>query len=193
MFGTLLGGLPRPIRADGTEILDDDAAVVVALDEQARSGLGPYTDGRLRWRNPFGPIAGLAGVVSGPTGVRLTGAPRWRTPLSVEAWRFAADHSDGFVSQALPGPYTLGRRLGRADPGVANYTYRIKAVNASGEGVFSNLLTLPLGQRVLIGKAFNLLRAVRLADDQRVVPRRQFARLVSEEIRLPPKPSEHAP
>src|SRR2546423_2919971 len=35
-----------------------------------------------------------------------------------------------------------------ANPGVANYTYKIKAVNASGEGVFSNLVTLPLGQRV---------------------------------------------
>jgi PKD repeat protein len=35
-----------------------------------------------------------------------------------------------------------------ADPGVANYTYKIKAVNASGEGVFSNLLTLPLSPRL---------------------------------------------
>lgn len=34
-----------------------------------------------------------------------------------------------------------------ADPAVANYTYKIRAVNASGEGVFSNLLTLPLGKR----------------------------------------------
>lgn len=37
-----------------------------------------------------------------------------------------------------------------ADPGVANYTYEIRALNASGEGGFSNLITLPLGQRVEI-------------------------------------------
>ena len=35
-----------------------------------------------------------------------------------------------------------------ANPAVANYTYEIRAVNGSGEGAFSNLLTLPLGQRV---------------------------------------------
>jgi PKD domain len=37
-----------------------------------------------------------------------------------------------------------------ADPAVPNYTYEIRAVNASGEGVFSNLLTLPLTPRVEI-------------------------------------------
>jgi PKD repeat protein len=35
-----------------------------------------------------------------------------------------------------------------ADPGVPNYTYKIRAVNASGEGAFSNLVTLPLGKRL---------------------------------------------
>jgi PKD repeat protein len=35
-----------------------------------------------------------------------------------------------------------------ADPAVANYTYKVKAVNASGQGIFSNLLTLPLGARL---------------------------------------------
>jgi methionine synthase II (cobalamin-independent) len=31
--------------------------------------------------------------------------------LAVDAWRFAADLTDRAVKQALPGPYTLGRRL----------------------------------------------------------------------------------
>jgi PKD repeat protein len=35
-----------------------------------------------------------------------------------------------------------------ANPAVATYTYQIRAVNALGEGVLSNLVTLPLGQRV---------------------------------------------
>jgi hypothetical protein len=35
-----------------------------------------------------------------------------------------------------------------ADPGVPNYTYKIRAVNASGEGVFSNIITLALSPRV---------------------------------------------
>lgn len=37
-----------------------------------------------------------------------------------------------------------------ANPGVPNYTYEIRAVNASGQGAFSNLVTLPLGTRVEI-------------------------------------------
>lgn len=35
-----------------------------------------------------------------------------------------------------------------ADPAVPNYTYKIRAVNASGEGVFSNIITLALSPRV---------------------------------------------
>lgn len=35
-----------------------------------------------------------------------------------------------------------------ADPAVPNYTYKIRAVNASGEGVFSNIVALPLTPRV---------------------------------------------
>src|SRR5205085_5904158 len=35
-----------------------------------------------------------------------------------------------------------------ANPAVSNYTYQIRAVNGSGEGVVSNLLTLPLAKRL---------------------------------------------
>ncbi len=118
MFATLLGALPRPVTADGEPIADDDAAVVAAIDAQAAAGLDPVTDGRLRTQDGRVVVAGLRGVDSGPGGLRLTEVPAWAEPLTVEAWRFAAAHSDGLVKQALPGPYTLGRRLGDGDPGV---------------------------------------------------------------------------
>jgi methionine synthase II (cobalamin-independent) len=119
MFGTLLGGLPRPVGPDGVPIVDDDAAVVMALEAQTTAGLEPLTDGRLRWRGPFDSISGLDGMAPGPAGMRLVAAPRWQSPLTVSAWRFAIEHTDGFVTQALPGPYTLGRRLGASNPGAA--------------------------------------------------------------------------
>lgn len=123
MFGTLLGGLPRPPGPDGTPLPDDDVAVVGALEAQARAGLGPLTDGRLRAAGFAGAFAALEGLTNDAAGPRLTGLPRWRVPLTVDAWRFAADHAEGLVKQALPGPYTLGRRLGTADPGAATSAF----------------------------------------------------------------------
>ncbi len=119
MFATLLGGLPRPLDAAGATIKDDDAAVVAVLEAQIQAGLEPLTDGRLRTRGWGGPIAALDDVAEGPDGLRLTGPPRWNRALSVDSWRFAADHAGAIVKQALPGPYTLGRRLAAADPGAA--------------------------------------------------------------------------
>lgn len=91
MFATLLGALPRPSGPDGQAIADDDAAIVAVLAAQADAGLEPLTDGRLR-----------------------TGPPFWEPPrdaaMVVDVWQFAAGHTDGVVKQALPGPYTLGRR-----------------------------------------------------------------------------------
>ena len=115
MFGTLLGALPRPTGPDGATLIDDDAAVVAVLDAQAAAGLGPLTDGRLRAAGFGGALAALDGLTSDRAGLRLTGSPRWRVPLTVGAWRFAADHAEGLVKQTLPGPYTLGRRLGAED------------------------------------------------------------------------------
>jgi methionine synthase II (cobalamin-independent) len=108
MFGTLLGGLPRPIGTDGLPIVDDDAAVVAVLDAQAAAGLEPLTDGRLSSGDPLALFAG-SGI----------GRPPWRAPRSVDAWRFASAHADRLVKQALPGPYTLGRRLGATGPRTA--------------------------------------------------------------------------
>ncbi|MBI3745739.1 MAG: hypothetical protein HY264_04315 [Chloroflexi bacterium] len=112
MFATLLGGLPRPGGRDREPLASDDAAVVAALEAQAAAGLGPLTDGRLRAGGVLGAFSDLEGIAGGPDHPRLVSAPVWRAPLTVEAWRFATARSTGLVKQALPGPYTLGRRLG---------------------------------------------------------------------------------
>ena len=96
MFATLLGALPRPNGADGQPIADDDEAVAAVLAAQAAAGLEPLTDGRLRASGPFWEPSRDAAIV-------------------VDAWRFAASHADGIVKQALPGPYTLGRRADHED------------------------------------------------------------------------------
>jgi methionine synthase II (cobalamin-independent) len=129
MFATLLGGLPRPLDADGVTIADDDRAVAAVLEAQATAGLGPLTDGRLRWRGAFGPIAGLGGIVAADSDDPMTGGlgldrlPTWVAPLAVGAWQFAASHAAGLVKQALPGPYTLGRRLGGGDRDAATEAF----------------------------------------------------------------------
>ena len=111
MFATLLGGLPRPLDSVGSPLVDDDAAVVAALEAQVETGLEPLTDGRLRNRGYPGAIAVLEGMAGGPGEARRSGMPTWRGPLTVDAWRFASGHAGGLVKQTLPGPYTLGRRL----------------------------------------------------------------------------------
>lgn len=115
MFATLLGSLPRPTGADGQPIGDDDAAIVAVLEAQAEAGLEPFTDGRLRGSGSFAAVAALRGLDPGPNGLRLSEMPTWDAPLTVDDWQFAAQHTDGVVKQALPGPYTLGRRFGAAD------------------------------------------------------------------------------
>ena len=109
MFATLLGGLPRPPlegRAGAPATLDELVARVVEAQETA--GLEPITDGRLRWPGFAGPLAGLDGLDGQASNAA---APRWTGPLSVGAWRFAAAATSRAVKQALPGPYTLARRL----------------------------------------------------------------------------------
>jgi methionine synthase II (cobalamin-independent) len=46
--------------------------------------------------------------------IRATSLPAWREPIAVDGWRFAAGLTERAVKQALPGPYSLGRRI---DPG----------------------------------------------------------------------------
>ncbi len=95
MFATLLGALPRPVGPGGQPIADD-AAVVFALAAQSAAGLEPLTDGRLRAGGTFW-------------------EPTRDTAIVADAWRFAVGHGDGVVKQALPGPYTLGRRADDED------------------------------------------------------------------------------
>ena len=107
MFATLLGGLPRPPLPDpdrsrpaGARL---DALVARAVEAQESAGLELITDGRLRW-------PGFAGPVAGP--------PSWAGRLTVDAWAFAAAATSRPVKQALPGPYSLGRRLSGGDADV---------------------------------------------------------------------------
>ncbi len=115
MFATLLGGLPRPLDEGGSVVGDDDRAVEIVLAAQVQAGLEPLTDGRLRAPAFGAPIARLAGVTMSPDGPRLAATPTWVRPLTVEGWRFAAGHAPGLVKAALPGPYSLSRRLESVD------------------------------------------------------------------------------
>jgi len=110
MFGTLLGPLPRPElaidqardsggRHDRERSVDDLVREAIRAQEQA--GLEPIMDGGLRHADPFDV------VFSNDAGAS-----------AVDDWRFAAGCTEVMVKQALPGPYTLGRRL--AEGGVAD-------------------------------------------------------------------------
>jgi methionine synthase II (cobalamin-independent) len=113
MFATLLGGLPRPDSASADRAADDEA-VREAVVAQELAGLEPLTDGRLRWPDAFAPLRGLAGLSFGEGAPVVARLPSWTGPLTVADWSFAASCTTRAVKQALPGPYTLGRRL---DPG----------------------------------------------------------------------------
>ena len=120
MFATLLGGLPRPPLPDpGRRPLDDrgvlDALVSRVVEAQETAGLELLTDGRLRRPAFTGALSGLRGLATaGPDGALAAapGAlPTWTGPLTVDDWAFAAAATSRPVKQALPGPYTAGRRL----------------------------------------------------------------------------------
>jgi methionine synthase II (cobalamin-independent) len=106
VFGTLLGGLPMPLGPGGST-LDVEAAVVAAIRAQEAAGLEPVTDGRLR--TPDLLDLGEALLTAGT-------APA-TTPVTLAFWRAAAALTDTAVKQALPGPYTLGRRNSSARAG----------------------------------------------------------------------------
>ncbi len=117
MFATLLGALPRPIVGpDGApndpraaddldpEIVDD--LVVAAVRAQGAAGLEPVTDGRLRDPNSDRLVDLIA-----------AGSADVAAASIVDAWRFVAATTDRAVKQALPGPYSLGRRLAAGPSG----------------------------------------------------------------------------
>lgn len=93
MFATLLGALPMP---DASSL---DAAIELGIRAQEAAGLEPITDGRLRDPGFDRFVGAFAGGAAMP-------------PSTVGAWQHAAGLTDRAVKQALPGPYTLARRLG---------------------------------------------------------------------------------
>jgi methionine synthase II (cobalamin-independent) len=108
MFATLLGALPPP-PPDAGDPLD------VVLRAQEEAGLEPVTDGRLGYPDLADLAQRLEGIGRGPAGeLRATGLPRRSRPLTVDAWRMTAGRTGKAVKQALPGPYSLLRRI---DPG----------------------------------------------------------------------------
>jgi methionine synthase II (cobalamin-independent) len=105
MFATLLGALPAPPLGAG-DPLD------LVLRAQETAGLEPVTDGRLASPDLVDLALRLDGIERGPTGrLHATGLPRRSGPLAVDAWLAAASRTDRAVKQALPGPYTLLRRI----------------------------------------------------------------------------------
>ena len=107
MFATLLGALPMPPVPGGEPVGTPeaiDAAVEVAISAQVEAGLEPVTDGRLR--DP-----GFGGVLASIRDGRPVASE------AVHAWRFVAERTDRAAKHALPGPYSLGRRLATGDAG----------------------------------------------------------------------------
>jgi methionine synthase II (cobalamin-independent) len=150
MFATLLGGLPRPPHPEpaGPGSADParlDALVAQVVEAQEAAGLEPITDGRLRWRGFAGPMSGLQGLhaaddVAGLTALSL---PAWTSPLSVDAWRFASRATTRMVKQALPGPYSLGRRARPAEiPGTGGDLARPALTMAFAAALRSEILAL---------------------------------------------------
>ncbi len=105
MFGTLLGPLPRPEPSAGDAprgaARDLEDLVREAIRAQEAACLEPITDGGLRHPDLFD-----------------ANAPDDAGASAVDDWHFAAACTEVMVKQALPGPYTLGRRL--AEGGVAD-------------------------------------------------------------------------
>ena len=97
MFATLLGALPRPDGAMRQPANEPrlEAAIAAVIAAQEAAGLEPVTDGRLRgelidWVGPDGQVDADA---------------------IVGAWTSAAGSNNRAVKQALPGPYSVGRRF----------------------------------------------------------------------------------
>jgi len=121
MFGMLTGGLPR-ITADGVDLdaLEAEMAAGTATREalaaatdrlvaelvgaQTDAGLELITDGQVRWRD-------LADAVVAAVSAADADSPDASpADLLTAAWRSTAVLTDRPVAQAVPGPYSLGRR-----------------------------------------------------------------------------------
>ncbi len=167
MFATLLGALPRPLAPDGRPITDDDTAVGIALEAQVVAGLEPLTDGRLRGHGPFSHIASRE-PQDRPVDI-LEGVPAWDPSIVVRDWQFASRTTTGLVKQALPGPYTLGRRIKGTDRDRTTLAYarvlqaQILALADAGcqlieiEEPDAHLIGVAAGERARFAEAHRLL------------------------------------
>lgn len=124
MFATLLGGLPIP---DGPGGLDAQIETVISAQEAA--GLEPITDGRLRDPRFDGFMEAISGDAS-------------TAPSSVAWWQSAAALTGRAVKQALPGPYSLARRLGLGMAGDEGSVVRARRTHAFAEALAREALAL---------------------------------------------------
>jgi hypothetical protein len=99
VFATLLGALPQPTVDAGGAAVDPVGAAVRA---QVAAGLEPVTDGRLR--DPG--FDRLARLLLRPDGVSDA------VTTVLEAWWVLANSTDRATKHALPGPYSVGLRVG---------------------------------------------------------------------------------
>lgn len=125
MFGMLHGGLPR-ITHDGTDLDALEAAVAAGAADpatldvavgrcvaevvaaQVDAGLELVTDGQVRWRDLGERV--LAHLGEPPSAAGSAG-------FLAGAWQATAALTDRPVAQAVPGPYSLGRRPSSAGSG----------------------------------------------------------------------------
>src|SRR5256714_7719020 len=110
--------------------------------------------GLLSQFDPSEPVAPQAACLSGRRD-DLASYLKWITPdnggsdiSAYKIYRGTTASNLTLIGQQVGDKNTYNDRT--ADPGVPGgvYTYKIRGVNASGEGVFSNLVTLPLGNRL---------------------------------------------
>jgi 5-methyltetrahydropteroyltriglutamate--homocysteine methyltransferase len=91
------------------------------IQEQVQSGIDHVTDGLISWVDPISHIAGRLGGVSIKGLLRffdtnfyfrqplVTGKLRWKGPITLEAYTFAASASPKPIRAILTGPYTLAK------------------------------------------------------------------------------------
>jgi methionine synthase II (cobalamin-independent) len=104
VFATLSGAYPVAGPRDPSG-RDDAALLREVLEAQVEAGIGLLSDGAVRWPDPFA-RTGRALLERDP------GRPHRDGPLTVEAWTATRDAAGELpVKQAVPGPYTLGRRF----------------------------------------------------------------------------------
>src|SRR4051812_12963709 len=154
---------------DFNEITKDEKGRVLyayadgCIDECEQGGPNSYSSkatiarqsggkGLLAQFDPAEPVAPRAACLSGRRD-DLAAYLQWIAPDNgggdigaYKIYRGTTPDNMSLIGQQVGDKNTFNDRT--ANPGVPNYTYKIRAVNASGEGTFSNILTLPLGKRV---------------------------------------------